>query len=121
MNPGVFNDLSLVFKGEFDIIASITYTLVVVMDLAIVFAALILNPIARRRRARLDAEAQAEESRSLSLHDESESAAPASAGADSHSAPSNEPKDRLTSGPGFPIVEEPRTPSTEQEKFARRV
>ena len=30
MNLGVFNDLSLVFKGEFDIIASITYTLVVV-------------------------------------------------------------------------------------------
>ncbi|VDB99899.1 unnamed protein product [Peniophora sp. CBMAI 1063] len=115
---GIFNDLSLVFKGEFDIIASITYTLVVVMDLVVVIAALILNPIARRRRSGLDAEAQAEEASSLSSQGDAEIAAPARADAASHSAPSTEPKD---SENGSAIVEEPRTPPIEEEKIEERL
>ncbi|TBU30586.1 hypothetical protein BD311DRAFT_754599 [Dichomitus squalens] len=53
---GVFNDLSLAFKGDFDVVAGITYSLVVVLDGGILLLALILNPIARRRRKRLAAE-----------------------------------------------------------------
>ncbi|KAF9480510.1 hypothetical protein BDN70DRAFT_773930, partial [Pholiota conissans] len=52
MMGGVFNDLSLAFKDEFDVIAAVTYTLVIVLDGAIIVAALILNPRARRRRRR---------------------------------------------------------------------
>ncbi|KAJ7165584.1 PQ loop repeat-domain-containing protein [Mycena crocata] len=47
---GVFSDLSLAFKSEFDTIAAITYSLVVVMDGVVIIAAIILNPRARRRR-----------------------------------------------------------------------
>lgn len=50
MIGGVFNDLSLVFKKEFDAIAAASYTLVVVLDGVVLVAALILNPRARRRR-----------------------------------------------------------------------
>ncbi|KAJ6614143.1 PQ loop repeat-domain-containing protein, partial [Mycena sp. CBHHK59/15] len=50
MLGGVFSDLSLAFKDEFDIIAGITYTLVVVLDGVVVIAALILNPRAEKRR-----------------------------------------------------------------------
>ncbi|KAI0630547.1 PQ loop repeat-domain-containing protein [Trametes polyzona] len=59
MLGGVFSDLSLAFKEEFDIVASVTYSLVVVtamvtsrqvMDAVIVACALILNPLAKRRR-----------------------------------------------------------------------
>ncbi|KAK7445375.1 hypothetical protein VKT23_014792 [Stygiomarasmius scandens] len=53
---GLFSDLSLVFKTEFDVIASVTYSLVVVMDSVIIVAALFLNPRARRRRLRLSSE-----------------------------------------------------------------
>ncbi|KAI1793498.1 hypothetical protein LXA43DRAFT_218237 [Ganoderma leucocontextum] len=53
---GVFNDLSLAFKGDFDVIAGVTYSLVVVLDGGILLLALILNPLARRRRKRLAAE-----------------------------------------------------------------
>ncbi|KAF7322239.1 hypothetical protein HMN09_00000700 [Mycena chlorophos] len=50
---GVFSDLSLLFRGgPFDIVASITYTLVVVLDGAVILAALILNPRAEKRRRR---------------------------------------------------------------------
>jgi len=44
---GVFSLLSLVFKPEFDILAAIAYSLVVVMDLPILISALILNPSSR--------------------------------------------------------------------------
>jgi len=47
---GVFSDLSLIFKADFDIIASITYTLVIVLDAIVIVLALILNPRANRRR-----------------------------------------------------------------------
>ncbi|KAI0675703.1 PQ loop repeat-domain-containing protein [Trametes maxima] len=57
MLGGVFSDLSLAFKEEFDVVAGVTYSLVVVMDGVILIAALILNPIAKRRRKRLAAEA----------------------------------------------------------------
>ncbi|KAJ3995663.1 PQ loop repeat-domain-containing protein [Lentinula boryana] len=47
----VFSDLSLVFKsGVFDIVPAVTYSLVVVMDGAVILAACILNPRARRLR-----------------------------------------------------------------------
>ncbi|KAJ7124427.1 PQ loop repeat-domain-containing protein [Mycena epipterygia] len=44
MLGGVFSDLSLAFKGKFDVIAGITYTLVVVLDGLVILAAIILNP-----------------------------------------------------------------------------
>ncbi|KAJ6501898.1 hypothetical protein C8R45DRAFT_1051166 [Mycena sanguinolenta] len=49
---GVFSDLSLAFKPNFDSIAAVTYTLVVVMDGVVILAAIVLNPRARRRRQR---------------------------------------------------------------------
>ncbi|OSD04843.1 hypothetical protein PYCCODRAFT_1443652 [Trametes coccinea BRFM310] len=52
---GVFNDLSLAFKDHFDVVAGVTYSLVVVLDGIVILCALILNPIARRRRKRLAA------------------------------------------------------------------
>ncbi|TFK40873.1 hypothetical protein BDQ12DRAFT_627679 [Crucibulum laeve] len=48
----IFNDLSLVFKEELDVIAVVTYSIVVVMDGLVILAAIILNPLARRRRRR---------------------------------------------------------------------
>jgi len=48
---GVFSILSLAFKEKFDVFASVSYGVIVVMDGAVVIAALILNPIARRKRA----------------------------------------------------------------------
>ncbi|KAI0083936.1 PQ loop repeat-domain-containing protein [Irpex rosettiformis] len=48
---GIFSLLSLVFKEKFDIIASVTYSAVVVLDGAILLLAAILNPRAKRRRA----------------------------------------------------------------------
>ncbi|KAF8740765.1 hypothetical protein AX14_007399 [Amanita brunnescens Koide BX004] len=50
MAGGVLNDLSLVFKQTFNILAAITYTLVIVMDGIILVAALLLNPRAARQR-----------------------------------------------------------------------
>ncbi|CAK5267864.1 unnamed protein product [Mycena citricolor] len=52
MLGGVFSDLSLVFKGGFDVVAGITYSVVVVMDGLVIVAALILNPRAAKRRSR---------------------------------------------------------------------
>lgn len=52
MLGGVFNDLSLAFKSDFNVIASVTYSLVVVMDGIVILLALILNPLVRRRRKR---------------------------------------------------------------------
>ncbi|KAF7308167.1 hypothetical protein HMN09_00664500 [Mycena chlorophos] len=58
---GAFSDLSLAFRaGSFDILASITYTLVVVLDGAIILSALILNPRAEKRRRRAGADSDAE-------------------------------------------------------------
>ncbi|KAJ3818898.1 PQ loop repeat-domain-containing protein [Lentinula raphanica] len=52
---GVFSDLSLVFKaGDFDIVAAVTYSLVIVMDGIVILAAWILNPRAKRRRLRME-------------------------------------------------------------------
>ncbi|KAF9780299.1 PQ loop repeat-domain-containing protein [Thelephora terrestris] len=48
---GVFSILSLAFKQKFDVFASVSYAVIVVMDMAIVIAALVLNPMARRKRA----------------------------------------------------------------------
>lgn len=69
MLGGVFSDLSLAFKEDFDIIAGVTYSIVVVcppvlvpfvgpayahlwqvMDAAIIVCALVLNPAAKRHR-----------------------------------------------------------------------
>ncbi|KAE9391792.1 hypothetical protein BT96DRAFT_765531, partial [Gymnopus androsaceus JB14] len=48
---GVFSDLSLIFKsGQFDAIAAVSYSVVIVMDAVVVIAAWILNPRATRRR-----------------------------------------------------------------------
>ncbi|KIJ55690.1 hypothetical protein M422DRAFT_63684 [Sphaerobolus stellatus SS14] len=47
---GVFSLLSLIYKPDLDIIAAITYSLVIVMDSVIIVAAIILNPRASRRR-----------------------------------------------------------------------
>ncbi|KAJ7289263.1 PQ loop repeat-domain-containing protein [Mycena rebaudengoi] len=52
MLGGVFSDLSLAFKESFDIVAGVAYTLVVVLDGAIIIAAFILNPRAAKRRRR---------------------------------------------------------------------
>ncbi|KAJ7625704.1 PQ loop repeat-domain-containing protein [Roridomyces roridus] len=49
---GVFSDLSLVFRDKFDVIAAITYSLVIVLDGLVILAALILNPRAAKRRQR---------------------------------------------------------------------
>ncbi|KAJ3712158.1 PQ loop repeat-domain-containing protein [Lentinula raphanica] len=54
---GVFSDLSLIFRpGSFNVLAGITYSLVVVTDGAVIVAAIILNPRAKRARQRLDGE-----------------------------------------------------------------
>jgi len=50
---GVFSILSLVFKEKFDVIASLSYSLVVLLDGFIIIAYFILNPAANRRRRRL--------------------------------------------------------------------
>ncbi|KAJ3568530.1 hypothetical protein NP233_g5646 [Leucocoprinus birnbaumii] len=50
MLGGVLNDLSLAFSSEFNGLAAASYTAVTVMDSVIIFAALILNPRARKRR-----------------------------------------------------------------------
>ncbi|KIP03013.1 hypothetical protein PHLGIDRAFT_121965 [Phlebiopsis gigantea 11061_1 CR5-6] len=47
---GVFSDLSLVFKAKFDVIAGVAYSLVVVLDGIVILAAVILNPMTRKRR-----------------------------------------------------------------------
>ncbi|KAI0258940.1 PQ loop repeat-domain-containing protein [Gloeopeniophorella convolvens] len=52
---GVFSDLSLVFKREFDVVAAVTYSLVVLLDGLVLVLAAVLNPRARRR-ARREAE-----------------------------------------------------------------
>ncbi|TFK51874.1 hypothetical protein OE88DRAFT_1807782 [Heliocybe sulcata] len=49
---GVFSDLSLVFKPKFDVVAGVTYSLVIFLDGIVILAAIILNPFARRRRRR---------------------------------------------------------------------
>lgn len=65
---GVFSDLSLVFSDKFDVVAGISYSMVIVsfslwtrcttltitsqvMDAVVILAAIILNPRAKRRRA----------------------------------------------------------------------
>ncbi|KAK7056318.1 hypothetical protein VNI00_002871 [Paramarasmius palmivorus] len=48
---GLVSALSLAFKPKFDVLAGVNYILVIVMDMVIVVAALILNPLARKRRA----------------------------------------------------------------------
>jgi len=48
---GVFSILSLVFKKKFDVLASLVFIIIVVMVTVIMIAALVLNPIARRKRA----------------------------------------------------------------------
>ncbi|KAJ7923522.1 PQ loop repeat-domain-containing protein, partial [Mycena leptocephala] len=50
MLGGVFSDLSLAFKDRFDVVAGVTYSLVIVLDGFVVLAALILNPRAAKRR-----------------------------------------------------------------------
>ncbi|KAF7309134.1 hypothetical protein MKEN_01115500 [Mycena kentingensis (nom. inval.)] len=52
MLGGVFSVLSLVFRRKWDVIAGVTYSLVVVLDGVIVVAALVLNPRRRREGAR---------------------------------------------------------------------
>ncbi|KAJ7624816.1 PQ loop repeat-domain-containing protein [Roridomyces roridus] len=51
MLGGLFSDLSLAFKGKFDLFLGVTYALVVVLDAIIFIAAIILNPRAAKRRA----------------------------------------------------------------------
>ncbi|KIK52655.1 hypothetical protein GYMLUDRAFT_251027 [Collybiopsis luxurians FD-317 M1] len=51
---GLFSDLSLIFRpGSFNILAGVTYTLVIVTDGVVIVAAMILNPRARRRRRKM--------------------------------------------------------------------
>jgi len=45
-----FSLLSLIFKKEFDVVASITYIAVIVLDGVVVICTVILNPRAKRRR-----------------------------------------------------------------------
>ncbi|KAI0083937.1 PQ loop repeat-domain-containing protein [Irpex rosettiformis] len=52
---GVFSVLSLAFKSNFDIIAGVAYSLVVVLDGIVILLALVLNPLAARRRRRENA------------------------------------------------------------------
>ncbi|KIM22827.1 hypothetical protein M408DRAFT_78446 [Serendipita vermifera MAFF 305830] len=52
---GIFSLLSLVFKPEFDGVASLSYIGVIVLDGIIVILQFILNPRAQRRREREDA------------------------------------------------------------------
>ncbi|KII87511.1 hypothetical protein PLICRDRAFT_258314 [Plicaturopsis crispa FD-325 SS-3] len=49
---GLFSDLSLVYRADFDVVAGVTYSIVVVMDGVVIIAACILNPIAAHRRKR---------------------------------------------------------------------
>ncbi|KAJ6467911.1 PQ loop repeat-domain-containing protein [Mycena sanguinolenta] len=69
MLGGVFSDLSLAFKDQFDIIPAVTYSLVVVLDGFVVLAALILNPRAKQQR-------QGETPRSMEEATETEMADP---------------------------------------------
>ncbi|KAG8972624.1 hypothetical protein FRC05_009734 [Tulasnella sp. 425] len=50
----VFCLLSLAFKPRFDFVAAITYIMVLILDGIIILAALILNPLARRRRSQAE-------------------------------------------------------------------
>ncbi|KAJ7181082.1 PQ loop repeat-domain-containing protein [Mycena filopes] len=52
MLGGIFSDLSLAYKAKFDVVAAVTYSLVVILDGFVVLAAVILNPRAKRRRHR---------------------------------------------------------------------
>ena len=63
------------------------------MDLVIVIAAMVLNPIARRRRAALDTEAQGTGASSVSSHTEAASVEPTNADTRTQSAVLAEPKD----------------------------
>ncbi|TFK74938.1 hypothetical protein BDN72DRAFT_600536 [Pluteus cervinus] len=47
---GVFSVISLTFKSDFETLACIAYSLVIVLDFVIVVAAFVLNPRAQRRR-----------------------------------------------------------------------
>ncbi|KAG6852800.1 hypothetical protein C0991_009076 [Blastosporella zonata] len=47
---GIFSLISLLFRPKFDILAGVAYALVIVMDGVVILAALILNPLARKRR-----------------------------------------------------------------------
>ncbi|KZP33615.1 hypothetical protein FIBSPDRAFT_847535 [Athelia psychrophila] len=48
---GVWSDLSLVFKGgKLDVIAAMSYSLVIALDSVVIICALVLNPRANRRR-----------------------------------------------------------------------
>ncbi|PPQ91480.1 hypothetical protein CVT25_013737 [Psilocybe cyanescens] len=68
---GVFNLLSLAFKEKFDIIAAVTYSLVVLLDSVIIVAAIILNPMARKRRQREAQERDTNEENQASLSGQS--------------------------------------------------
>ncbi|KAG6897191.1 hypothetical protein C0992_003488 [Termitomyces sp. T32_za158] len=48
----VLSFTALLFRPEFDVEAGVAYALVFVMDGIILLAAMILNPLARRRRSR---------------------------------------------------------------------
>ncbi|KAG6908003.1 hypothetical protein DXG01_006538 [Tephrocybe rancida] len=47
---GIFSLVSLLFRPQFDVVAGVAYALIIVMDGVIILAALILNPLARKRR-----------------------------------------------------------------------
>ncbi|KAJ7915816.1 hypothetical protein B0H13DRAFT_2231789 [Mycena leptocephala] len=50
MLGGIFMNLSLAFKDRYDVVAGITYSLIVVLEGFVLLAAFILNPLARKRR-----------------------------------------------------------------------
>ncbi|KAI0258938.1 PQ loop repeat-domain-containing protein [Gloeopeniophorella convolvens] len=56
---GVFSDLSLVFKHDFDVVAAVTYSLVVLLDGLVLVLAAVLNPRAKRRARSEAAEREA--------------------------------------------------------------
>ncbi|KAH9943834.1 PQ loop repeat-domain-containing protein [Amylocystis lapponica] len=68
LSGGLFSTLSLVFKSHFDIVAGITYSLVILLDGIVIVLALILNPLAARRRRRA-AQAVADSSNGASASD----------------------------------------------------
>jgi len=61
---GVFSILSLAFKAKWDVIASLVYLLVIVLDSLILISACILNPRAKKRLAREEREKRDNEGQS---------------------------------------------------------
>ncbi|KAJ3787192.1 PQ loop repeat-domain-containing protein [Lentinula aff. detonsa] len=74
---GVFSDLSLIFRpGSFNVLAGITYSLVVVTDGVVIVAAVILNPRARQARRRTMVEMEQNTGQPTTMEDRALSTSP---------------------------------------------